>query len=92
MQEFGDDENDAWETKAGTETVPGKSSDALRAAHLYYMQDLTMDAIAYELHTSRSSVSRLLSHARASGLVEIASTPRSTCRAASSRRSSSITR
>ena len=30
-----------------------------------------MDAIAHELHTSRSSVSRLLSHARASGLVEI---------------------
>ncbi|MCD5347840.1 sugar-binding domain-containing protein [Agromyces sp. H3Y2-19a] len=53
------------------EAVPGKTRDALRAAHLYYMQDLTMDAIAHELHTSRSSVSRLLSHARASGLVEI---------------------
>lgn len=52
-------------------TVPGKTRDALRAAHLYYMQDLTMDAIAHELHTSRSSVSRLLSHARASGVVEI---------------------
>ena len=50
---------------------PGKTRDALRAAHLYYMQDLTMDAIAHELHTSRSSVSRLFSHARASGLVEI---------------------
>ncbi|TFD77114.1 sugar-binding transcriptional regulator [Cryobacterium psychrophilum] len=35
------------------------------------MQDLTMDAIARELHTSRSSVSRLLSHARSSGLVDI---------------------
>jgi DNA-binding transcriptional regulator LsrR (DeoR family) len=45
--------------------------DALTAAHLYYMQDLTMDAIAHELHTSRSSVSRLLSHARATGLVDI---------------------
>lgn len=53
------------------EAPPGKTRDALRAAHLYYMQDLTMDAIASELHTSRSSVSRLLSHARASGLVEI---------------------
>ncbi|UOQ89904.1 sugar-binding transcriptional regulator [Agromyces endophyticus] len=53
------------------EAVPGKTRDALRAAHLYYLQDLTMDAIAHELHTSRSSVSRLLSHARASGLVEI---------------------
>lgn len=48
-----------------------KTGDALRAAHLYYMQDLTMDAIASELHTSRSSVSRLLSQARASGLVDI---------------------
>ena len=53
------------------DAVTGKTRDALRAAHLYYMQDLTMDAIAHELHTSRSSVSRLLSHARASGLVEI---------------------
>jgi deoxyribonucleoside regulator len=53
------------------ETLSGKTRDALRAAHLYYMQDLTMDAIASELHTSRSSISRLLSHARASGLVEI---------------------
>lgn len=44
---------------------------ALTAAHLYYMQDLTMEAIARELHTSRSSVSRLLSHARATGLVDI---------------------
>ncbi|GAB3119906.1 sugar-binding transcriptional regulator [Glaciibacter psychrotolerans] len=48
-----------------------KTGEALRAAHLYYMQDLTMDAIASELHTSRSSVSRLLSQARASGLVDI---------------------
>ncbi|MBK4348778.1 sugar-binding transcriptional regulator [Lacisediminihabitans changchengi] len=45
--------------------------DALRAAQLYYLQDLTMEAIAHELRTSRSSVSRLLSHARATGLVEI---------------------
>ena len=44
---------------------------ALNAAQLYYMQDLTMDAIARELGTSRSSVSRLLSHARETGLVEI---------------------
>lgn len=45
--------------------------DALHAAQLYYMQDLTMDAIATELGTSRSSVSRLLNFARSSGLVEI---------------------
>jgi DNA-binding transcriptional regulator LsrR (DeoR family) len=48
-----------------------RTREALRAAHLYYMQDLTMDAIARELGTSRSSVSRLLSHARDTGLVEI---------------------
>ena len=44
---------------------------ALTAAQLYYLQDLTMDAIARELHTSRSSVSRLISHARETGLVDI---------------------
>ena len=44
---------------------------ALRAAQLYYLQDQTMEAIARDLGTSRSSVSRLLDHARASGLVEI---------------------
>lgn len=48
-----------------------KTLAALKAARLYYLQDLTMDAIAAELRTSRSSVSRLLSHARATGLVEI---------------------
>lgn len=45
--------------------------EARRAAHLYYMQDLTMDAIARELRTSRSTVSRLLSFARDRGIVEI---------------------
>lgn len=48
-----------------------KMREALRAAHLYYMQDLTMDAIAHELNTSRSSVSRLISFARDTGLVDI---------------------
>ena len=38
---------------------------------MYYLQDLTMDAIAHELRTSRSTVSRLLSSARESGLVQI---------------------
>ena len=38
---------------------------------LYYMQDKTMEVIAQELKTSRSSVSRLLSFARESGLVDI---------------------
>lgn len=57
-----------------TEAAPGsaeRTRDALTAAHLYYMQDLTMETIARELHTSRSSVSRLLSFARDTGLVEI---------------------
>jgi DNA-binding transcriptional regulator LsrR (DeoR family) len=38
---------------------------------MYYLQDLTMDAIARELRTSRSTVSRLLSAARDTGLVHI---------------------
>ncbi|BDZ38437.1 sugar-binding transcriptional regulator [Microbacterium suwonense] len=48
-----------------------RTTAALAAARLYYLQDMTMDAIATELGTSRSSVSRLLSYARASGLVDI---------------------
>ncbi|WP_066521410.1 sugar-binding transcriptional regulator [Curtobacterium ammoniigenes] len=48
-----------------------RSQQALRAAHLYYMQDLTMEAIADELGMSRSSVSRLLKYARETGLVDI---------------------
>lgn len=52
-------------------TTDPRLMTALKAAKLYYLQDLTMDAIASELRTSRSSVSRILSHARATGLVEI---------------------
>lgn len=48
-----------------------RSREALRAAQMYYLQDLTMDAIARELRTSRSTVSRLLSMARETGLVQI---------------------
>lgn len=48
-----------------------RSRRALVASQLYYLQDLTMEAVARELRTSRSSVSRLLSYARDSGLVEI---------------------
>lgn len=48
-----------------------RTQSALRAAQMYYMQDLTMDAIARDLAVSRSSVSRLLAHARDTGLVEI---------------------
>ena len=45
--------------------------DALRAAQRYYLQDATMDVIAKELKISRSTVSRLISYAKESGLVEI---------------------
>jgi len=45
--------------------------DALTAAKLYYLQDLTMEAIGEELHVSRSSVSRLLATARQVGIVDI---------------------
>lgn len=44
---------------------------AFTAAHLYYVQNRTMDAVAHELSTSRSTVSRLLSLARSSGIVDI---------------------
>lgn len=44
---------------------------ALRAAELYYLQDMTMESVAGELAVSRSSVSRLLQFARDTGLVDI---------------------
>lgn len=43
---------------------------AIRAARCYYLQNMTMDAIAREMSTSRSTISRLLARARAEGLVE----------------------
>ncbi len=43
----------------------------LKATQLYYIQDMTMDAIARELKTSRSTVSRMISKARENGLVDI---------------------
>lgn len=52
-------------------TVSRRHQDALLAARLYYLQDLTMDGIARQLRTSRSTVSRLLAFARESGLVQI---------------------
>jgi len=44
---------------------------ALRVARLYYQQQLTTAAIAQELGTSRATVSRLLSFASETGLVEV---------------------
>jgi len=45
--------------------------NVLGAATMYYLQDMTMEAIARHLRTSRSTVSRLLKRARDTGLVEI---------------------
>lgn len=47
----------------------------LTASSMYYLQDIKMETIASHLHMSRSSVSRLLKQARASGLVEITLRP-----------------
>ncbi|MDN6332946.1 MAG: helix-turn-helix domain-containing protein, partial [Micrococcaceae bacterium] len=52
-----------------------RERDALRAAQLYYVQELTMEAIARDLGVSRSTVSRLLSLAKRNGLVKIELNP-----------------
>ena len=55
-------------------TGPGEDAQlaqAVQVARLYYQQQLTTDAIARELGTSRSRVSRLLALARRSGIVDI---------------------
>lgn len=49
-----------------------KDEDAYRAATMYYLQQQTMDVIARTLQVSRSTVSRLISHARETGMVRIA--------------------
>jgi len=48
-----------------------QDEDAYRAATMYYLQNQTMDVIARTLQVSRSTVSRLISHARDVGMVEI---------------------
>ncbi len=53
------------------EATPEKVAAALHAARRYYVEGLTMERIAREMRTSRSSVSRLISFARDAGLVEI---------------------
>lgn len=45
--------------------------EALQVATMYYYQGLTTEAIAREMQFSRPKVSRLLSHARSTGMVEI---------------------
>lgn len=51
--------------------IADRTKLALRAAQLYYVRDLKMKTIADSLHMSRSSVSRLLTYARDTGLVDI---------------------
>lgn len=48
-----------------------QSTLAVQVARLYYYQDLTTEEVARELGLSRPAVSRLLTFARQSGLVEI---------------------
>lgn len=56
----------------GEQPIPNdRSSEALFAAQKYYIHGATMEAIARELGSSRSTVSRLLTYARETGLVEI---------------------
>lgn len=50
---------------------PEKLTEAVRIARMYYYQNMTTDAIAREVNTSRSTVSRLLTYARQEGLVNI---------------------
>lgn len=55
--------------------VTTKDEQAHEAASMYYLQGQTMETIAKHLGVSRSSVSRLLSHARNTGLVRISVPP-----------------
>lgn len=51
--------------------LPRDRSLLVKAARLYYEQDLSQDQIATALGVSRSNVSRMLSDARAQGIVQI---------------------
>ncbi|HZL05852.1 MAG TPA: sugar-binding domain-containing protein [Coriobacteriia bacterium] len=57
--------------------VTEREKDVLRAAAMYYLQDMKMEVIARHLHTSRSTVSRLIKRARRMGVVEITLRPTS---------------
>jgi deoxyribonucleoside regulator len=48
-----------------------KIHDAVRAARMYYYQNMKTKSIAKEMNVSRSTVSRMLSYAKAEGLVNI---------------------
>ncbi|MCD4533821.1 MarR family transcriptional regulator [Nocardioides sp. cx-169] len=51
--------------------APRDPSTLMRAAYLYYVEDRSQAAIAEELGTSRSNVSRMLDEAKRQGIVEI---------------------
>jgi deoxyribonucleoside regulator len=51
--------------------VTTRTATVLRAAEMYYLEQKTMDTIAEALGVSRATVSRMISEARTSGLVEI---------------------
>ena len=52
-------------------TTTTRAASVMRAAEMYYIEQMTMDAIAETLGVSRATVSRMISEARTSGLVEI---------------------
>jgi deoxyribonucleoside regulator len=47
-----------------------KLDEAVRAARLYFLQNMTMEEIAQDMGTSRSTISRLLALAKTEGLIE----------------------
>jgi deoxyribonucleoside regulator len=51
--------------------VTARAASVLRAAEMYYIEQMTMDAIAEAIGCSRATVSRMISEAHTSGLVEI---------------------
>lgn len=59
-------------SQSSAERGHGDTEDrAYAAASMYYVQGETMDVVARHLGVSRSTVSRLLAHARATGIVRI---------------------
>ncbi|MFN3865790.1 MAG: sugar-binding transcriptional regulator [Demequina sp.] len=56
---------------ADRDVVPTRDDLMREAAHLYYVEHETMEAVARRLGQSRSSVSRLLKAARETGIVRI---------------------
>jgi deoxyribonucleoside regulator len=51
--------------------VTTRAASVMRAAEMYYVEQMAMDAIAETIGVSRATVSRMINEARTSGLVEI---------------------